>query len=200
MFKDMILAIFLKICYFICMVDLILKSFYLILPAYLANMAPVIFAKAGLLKFAAKPIDGGKKFGGDFIFGAGKTWRGIVAAIIGGLIIAGLQAFLYGQDFFRQISLINYPVIWPLFGLLAGLGAILGDLAKSFFKRRAGIASGRSWPVFDQLDFVAGFFVFTYFFVRPSWEIIVTAAFMTLILHPLTNLIAYLLKIKKVWW
>lgn len=182
------------------MVDLILKSFYFALPAYCANMAPVIFAKLGWLEFLNRPIDGGKKFGQNFVFGAGKTWRGIVAAIILGILTAGLQALVSNFSFFEDISLVDYPATWPIFGFLAGSGAILGDLAKSFFKRRTGIVSGRSWPVFDQLDFVAGFFVFTYFFVRPSWEIIVTAAFMTLILHPLTNLIAYLLKIKKVWW
>lgn len=182
------------------MVDLILKSFYLVLPAYCANMAPVIFAKLGWLKSLALPIDSGKKFGRDFIFGSGKTWRGIVAAVIIGILTVGLQAVLFYFPFFKNISLINYPAIWPIFGFLAGLGAILGDLAKSFFKRRFGFKSGASWPVFDQLDFIAGFFVFTYYLVRPSWAVMATVMILTLILHPLTNLVAYWLRIKKVWW
>lgn len=180
--------------------QLILKSFYLVLPAYLANMAPVIFTKLKLLNFLGFPIDMGKKIGGIFIFGSGKTWRGIVSAVIFGVLIAGVQALLYNYDFFYNISLIDYPKFFILFGALAGLGAILGDLAKSFFKRRIGIKSGRSWPVFDQLDFIIGFMLFTYWLVRPEWWVVVTIFVITLILHPLTNLVAYLLGIKKVWW
>ena len=96
--------------------------------------------------------------------------------------------------------MINYQSNFIIFGLLAGLGAILGDLVKSFFKRRLGIKSGQSWPIFDQLDFIAGFLFFTYYFSTPSINIIITTCLITLILHPLTNLISYWLGFKKVWW
>ena len=140
----------------------ILTVFYLVLPAYFANMAPVIFGKLGWFKSLAVPIDQGKKIGGDYIFGSGKTWRGIVSAVILGMIIAAIQAWLYHYDIFRNISLLNYPDKFIIFGASAGLGAILGDLLKSFLKRRVGIKSGKSWPVFDQVDFIFGFFIFTY--------------------------------------
>lgn len=182
------------------MTSLIFQAFYLALPAYFANMAPVIFAKLGLLKWLARPIDGGQKLGRDYIFGLGKTWRGIISAVILGIIISGLQAWLFSFDFFRSVSVVDYPRIWPVFGFLAGLGAILGDLFKSFLKRRIGISSGGPWPIFDQLDFVVGFFVFVYLLVRPDWQIVLAVFVLTLVLHPLTNLIAYILRIKKVWW
>lgn len=182
------------------MIYLILIAFYLTLPAYVANMAPVIFAKLGLLKFLNKPVDGGKKWGKEFVFGSGKTWRGIVSAAIVGLLIAWLQAYLYQYQIFSDISLIDYPKWFLLFGPLAGLGAILGDLMKSFFKRRVGIKSGMAWPVFDQLDFIIGFFVFTYWFAWPLPEVVITVMLLTLVLHPLTNITSYLLGIKKVWW
>lgn len=186
--------------YRVFMINLIIQSFYFALPAYLANMSPVIFDKLKFLKFLKKPIDGGKKLGGDFIFGANKTWRGLVSAVIFGVLIAGLQALLYNYYFFYNISMVNYPKYYLLFGFLAGLGAILGDLAKSFFKRRLGISSGKSWPVFDQLDFVAGFLLFTYWLARPSVDLIAVLFLITLILHPLTNTISYLIGFKKVWW
>jgi len=182
------------------MTSLILQAFYLALPAYFANMAPVIFAKVGLLKSLARPIDNGRKLGSDYIFGSGKTWRGIISAVILSIIISGIQAWLFGWDFFRSISVVDYPHKWLIFGCLAGLGAILGDLFKSFLKRRVGILSGRSWPIFDQLDFIVGFFLFTYLLVRPSWQLIIAVFVLTLVLHPLTNVIAYVLKIKEVWW
>lgn len=182
------------------MAYLILQSIYLILPAYFANMCPVIFAKLGLLKFLAKPIDGGKNLSGRPIFGANKTWRGLVSGIIGGIIISALQYWLYPVAFFRQLSLFDYSGNWLAFGLLAGAGAIIGDLAKSFFKRRANIKAGNSWPIFDQLDFIAGFFIFTGLIFWPGWTIFITICLLTLILHPLTNLFGYLIGWKKVWW
>lgn len=180
--------------------EIIITTLYFLLPAYLANMAPPLFGNAGWLKFLAKPVDGGIKLGDDYLFGSGKTWRGLVSAAIVGDIIAGIQSLLYSNFYFSEISLINYHRSWLIFGFCAGLGAILGDLVKSFFKRRVHIASGRPWPVFDQLDFIIGFFVATYWLVRPDWQIMLTAVLMTLVLHPLTNIIAYFLKLKKVWW
>lgn len=178
----------------------IIKSFYLVLPAYLANMAPVIFAKLGLLKFLDQPIDGGRKWGSQYVFGSSKTWRGIVSAVILATAIAGLQSWLMNYGYFNQISLLDYSAWWYVFGPLAGLGAILGDLVKSFFKRRLDIASGRPWPVFDNLDFIVGFFVFTWWLVWPQWPVVATVFLITLILHPLTNIVGYAIGFKKVWW
>jgi CDP-2,3-bis-(O-geranylgeranyl)-sn-glycerol synthase len=96
--------------------------------------------------------------------------------------------------------LVYYPELFVLFGFLAGFGAIFGDLLKSFFKRRVGIRSGGAWPVFDQLDFIIGFFAFTYLIVWPMPEVVITIMLITLILHPLTNIVSYLLGFKKVWW
>lgn len=178
---------------------IILKAFYFCWPAYLANMMPVIFDRLGILKSLKKPIDGGKKLGENRLFGENKTWRGIVAGIIGGIIAAFIQYCLLQNDIFSNLAIIDYSGFIVL-GLLGGLGAILGDLAKSFLKRRLSIKSGRSWPIFDQIDYIAGFFLFTYWFTRPDWRIIVAAIVLSLVLHPIVNVVAYLLKIKKVWW
>ncbi len=180
--------------------EIVLKSFYFALPAYLANMSPVIFDKFKILIFLAKPIDGGHKIGKNYIFGISKTWRGIVSAVIFGVLISGVQAWLYYFDYFKSLSIVDYPNIYIIFGILAGLGAIVGDLIKSFFKRRLGKKSSSSWPVFDQLDFIAGFFVFTSILVLPSIDIIITVFILTLILHPVTNVASYYLGFKKVWW
>lgn len=180
---------------------LILKAFYFCLPAYLANMSPVIINKIGILKFLNKPIDAGKVWAGKPILGKGKTWRGLVAGVIVAVAVAWLQKILAYYHPLSAINIVDFDqVSFFLFGFLGGLGAMLGDTVKSFFKRRAGIASGKAWPVFDQLDFVAGYFIFVYLLAQPPVEIIVTAFLITLILHPLTNIIGYALKIKKVWW
>lgn len=182
------------------MAQQILTAFYLLIPAYLANMAPVIFGKLGWLESLNRPVDGGRKFGHDYLFGAGKTWRGIVSAVIIGAAAAGIQAHLQNYDFFQNISLVDYKQNFIVFGALAGFGAIMGDLIKSFFKRRIGIKSGGAWPVLDQLDFVAGFFIFTSWLVHPPFAVIGWAFAITFFLHPFTNAVSYWLGIKKVWW
>jgi len=182
------------------MLNIIISAFYFALPAYVANMCPVIFAKLGLLKSLNKPIDAGAQLDGHDLFGQNKTWRGLVAGTIGGIAVALLQDAVYFLPAFHSISLIDYHNQWLAFGTLAGGGAIIGDLIKSFFKRRIGIKPGASWPIFDQLDFIAGFFLFTCFIALPDWTIILTVCIMTLVLHPLVNIIGYLVGFKKVWW
>ncbi len=182
------------------MLILILKSIYFVLPAYLANMMPVFFARLHWLEFINRPIDSGMKFRGQELFGNHKTWRGLVAGIIGGIIVSMILASVYFLPFFHNLSLFDYSHYWLAFGALAGAGAIIGDLIKSFFKRRINIASGSSWPVFDQLDFILGFFLFTAIIVWPGWSIFITACLLTLLLHPLANIIGKLLKLKKNWF
>lgn len=178
----------------------ILSAFYFILPAYIANMSPVIFAKAGWLEFWGRPIDGGRLYRGRPLFGTNKTWRGFVSGIIGALVVAGLQAAAYQIDFFRQLSFFDYPAVWIRLGILAGIGAIGGDLVKSFLKRRVGIKAGGAWPVFDQLDFIVGAFFLMAAIAWPGWIIFLIVCLGTLVLHPLTNIVGYLIGWKKVWW
>ena len=110
----------------------LLKCFYLMLPAYFSNMAPVIVKKINLFVF---PLDFNKKLNKKPILGKNKTFRGLIFGIIFVIIVAYLQFLLYKAEFFKNISFIDYQN-WPLFGLLMGLGALTGDLVKSFFKRR----------------------------------------------------------------
>ena len=89
---------------------LLLQSFYLLLPAYFANMAPVIFRK---INFLNVPVDfgytlrikksKGKKDARDRIFGNHKTWRGIFFATLAGITIAYLQYLVQNNLFVYQI-------------------------------------------------------------------------------------------------
>ncbi|MBW2995370.1 CDP-archaeol synthase, partial [Candidatus Woesearchaeota archaeon] len=87
-----------------------------------------------------------------------------------------------------------------LFGFLLGLGAMTGDLVKSFFKRRIGKKPGESWPVFDQLDYVIGALLFGSIVFVPELSIILIILIVTPVLNLLANYLGYILKLKKVWW
>lgn len=180
---------------------IIFQSLYFMLPAYIANMAPVFAQRFGILKFLAKPVDGGRVFRGQKIFGEHKTWRGFFVGVAAAILVAWLQSYLYLIPVFKGFSLINYSKTNFLFlGFLFGFGALFGDLVKSFFKRRAGFAPGAPWVPFDQIDFVFSALVFISPIFIPSWRGILTIILITPLLHILTNRIGFLLKIKSTKW
>lgn len=141
------------------------------LPMGVANMAPV-FIKGKM------PIDFGKEWSGKRILGKGKTWEGLV----GGVAIGTLVGLLLGN--------------WQL-GFMVSFGALLGDMIKSFAKRRVGIESGQSWWGFDQTDYVIGGILLGSLVRTPTLWLIVLLFVILVPAHPLVNYIGYLLKVKK---
>ena len=137
----------------------VLQVLWFFVPAYLANMSPVLVQ--GWFQRLATPIDGGRSFRGKRILGDHKTWRGLLAGIVVGCrhLRAAAPASRRGiRD--QSLRWSTMPTIPVLPGFLMGLGTGVGDAVKSFFKRRVGIVPGASWPVFDQLDFFAGAYLF----------------------------------------
>jgi len=177
-------------------VFLMLQSFYFMLPAYFANMAPVIFRK---MKFLDIPIDFNKKINKNPILGKNKTYRGLFFGILLSIITAFIQFMLIKNELFRNISIIEYDN-WILFGFCMGFGALLGDSIKSFFKRRANISSGKPWPFFDQIDYIIGSFLITKIFFDISLDIMIMSTVLSVFLTILINNIAYILKIRDEPW
>ena len=136
----------------------VLRVLWLFVPAYLANMSPVLVQ--GCFQRLATPIDAGRSFRGKRILGDHKTWRGILAGIVVGTVVYELQRLVHAAGFVPGLALFDYADDPVLPGFLMGLGTGVGDAVKSFFKRRVDIAPGASWPVFDQLDFLAGAYLF----------------------------------------
>lgn len=172
---------------------------------------PIIFMRSDFLSKTQLPVDAGKKFLGRRLFGQSKTWRGILLGAIGGafisiallLLLTFLSAHNYGRTW-------KDLILYFSSGALIGFGAMVGDLVKSFFKRRIGIDSGKPWPIFDQLDFVLGAWLFWLPFLfltqikepqtLPLWEFVIISTLVTLPIHFLSNVLAYKIGLKKVWW
>jgi len=179
------------------LLELIIKTIYFMLPAYFANMAPVLVKD--YFKFLAIPLDFNKKINNKPILGAHKTLRGLIFGIIAGIIIAFIQSLLYKYNFFTNISLIDYSN-WLLIGFLMSFGALVGDSVKSFFKRIIDIKPGKKWIPFDQLDYTIGALVFVFFVYIPPASMVGTALILSFILHIIANHLAYYLGIRKVKW
>jgi len=166
--------------------ELILKSLYFFLPAYFANMAPILLKWIPIVNI---PVN--KK-----VFGENKTWRGIfLGTVVGGLIF-WIQKLLYDVGF-QKFSLIDYSDFSMLLGFLMGLGALLGDLVKSYYKRKAGINPGCPWVPFDQIDFVLGALILGFFVYVPPAEVALLVLILSPFLHVIVNYIGYWLGIRE---
>lgn len=161
---------------------MILEALYFALPVYLANMSPVLFRKLNILNI---PIN--KK-----LFGSHKTYQGFLV----GIIIAVLTVYIQ-YKLSLSINLINYSN-YLLIGFLFGFGALIGDLIKSFFKRRLNIKPGQPWIPFDQLDFIIGGLLFISFIYIPPIKMIIFLLVITPIGHIIINYMGYCLGLREV--
>jgi CDP-2,3-bis-(O-geranylgeranyl)-sn-glycerol synthase len=117
-----------------------IQLLYLMLPVYAANMAPPFVR---YWPGPVRPIS-------ERWLGRHKTWLGYAFAIVAATAVA------WGQRRLAWTGDLAAGAGWALFGPVLGLAAMLGDSAKSFAKRRLGIAPGARWVPADQLDFVVG--------------------------------------------
>ena len=170
----------------------VLQCFYFMLPAYFANMAPVIVKD--WFKKLAIPIDFGKN-----IFGKNKTYRGFIFGILFAVVVTYLQFLLYNIGFFKTLSFIDYSN-WFLVGFYFGFGALLGDLLESFMKRRLKIGPGEKFIPWDQLDFVVGSLILVGIIVNITWKKVLFIAIISVLGHILVNHAAYYLKIRNEKW
>lgn len=118
----------------------VIEILYFFLPAYLANMSPVL-VRRWFCAFAL-PIDGGRTLWGKRILGGHKTSRGLLAGIVTGIVAYEIQQFVYGTGAATELALSDYAAYPIVPELLMGLGPGIGDSVKSFFKRRIDIEPG----------------------------------------------------------
>ncbi|MDD1677054.1 MAG: CDP-2,3-bis-(O-geranylgeranyl)-sn-glycerol synthase [Methanomicrobiales archaeon] len=163
------------------------------LPAYLPNPVAALFG-------GGTPIDRGRNWrDGRRILGNGKTYRGLAAGIIAGILVGLFQIMLAPNGWGLPVQTVSSV-------LLLAVGALAGDLVKSFAKRRTGRDQGESWLGFDQYDFVAGSFIFlligdpAWFFTWVTLPVFITILILSPLLHRAVNIIGYLAGIKKVPW
>ncbi|MGZ4912930.1 MAG: CDP-2,3-bis-(O-geranylgeranyl)-sn-glycerol synthase [Halobacteriota archaeon] len=177
------------------MLELIVDALWLMLPAFVPNSSAVLFAGKTPVDFGKTLVDGKR------IFGPGKTFEGLIGGTLVGIFVGLLLQLIE-----RSLHL-GLPSFDPIYVIVTlSFGAMLGDLIKSFFKRRLGLSRGRPLPVADQLDFVVGAWVLTYIFF-PDWfiqnftpPVILIVLVLSPLLHLAINLIGYKLGKKQEPW
>ena len=177
----------------------LVSALWIMLPAYVPNPAAVIFG-------GGPPIDRGATWSdGLRLFGDGKTIRGFTLGVLAGIAAGGVELWaqtLAGWTLNRYLLPIHTIITVCTFAV----GALLGDLAKSFVKRRIGKGQGEPWPVADQYDLVIGAFLLT-FLAAPGWllqnvtlPILIWILVLTPVLHRITNIAGHHLGVKRVPW
>jgi CDP-2,3-bis-(O-geranylgeranyl)-sn-glycerol synthase len=165
------------------------------LPAYVPNSAAAMLG-------GGMPIDGGKVHeDGRRLLGDGKTVRGLILGILAGVLVGCLQILLQTQglpEFLPRHTLLTVTLL--------ATGALVGDLVKSYFKRRRAIPKGQKWPIADQYDLVAGALLLT-LLGAPAWvlsnvtlPVLLWILVLTPLLHRAVNLLGYSLGLKDVPW
>lgn len=163
--------------------NLIVDTVLVYLPAMISNATPTFIRKG-------TPLDKGKVFiDGRRILGDGKTIEGLIVGLYFGFVVSFSYTIVFG----------HYVLALQL--LASSLGALLGDIIGSFIKRRIGIPRGGRALILDQLDFYLGanaLLLITGFKINV-WVFLVGAV-IVLVLHVITNRIAYMLGLKNVPW
>jgi len=182
---------------FLLWVELI-RAFLILFPAYAANCFPT-FIRA--YKIKGHPIDFGKSYKGNRIFGDGKTWEGLALGVVAGFLIGLAEVGLYPSlNLYASQYGVSLPVMTALIAFLIPFGALMGDLIKSFFKRRIGMKRGQNFMFFDQLDFIIGAILFTFLFVDYTPIMIVWMFVATFLIHRGASIVGYALKLKREPW
>jgi hypothetical protein len=157
--------------------------------------APVL--ALDLLKPLKRPLDGGAGFRGRRVFGDNKTWRGAIV-IVAGVAVTTLLLSQWDWWWGRLPADLRDAGALP-YGLLLGLGVVLGELPNSFLKRRLDIAPGAQrrsvagllLTLFDQADFVpvVWLLLLPLWVMRP-WQAAFVFAVVTAV-HLVVNVIGY---------
>jgi CDP-2,3-bis-(O-geranylgeranyl)-sn-glycerol synthase len=184
--------------------DLIVRTFWLMFPAYAVNSAAV-FVGGGT------PMDLGKKAkDGERYLGDGKTWRGFFGGTFVGVLIGLAQNWIalqlpengYVVPFAR-----DYPYATYVIALLC-FGSMTGDAIGSYIKRRMKIPRGGKANIMDPLGFVLMAWLFVgigstmwfYDYMLKDIVPIITMLVLTPLIHRLTNILGYKMGKKKVPW
>ncbi|MDO8329066.1 MAG: CDP-archaeol synthase [Fluviicoccus sp.] len=150
------------------MFESLLLAWYLQLPVIVGGVLHMVVVTRDLWPSLKVPV-------WQSLFGANKTWRGMlfmpVLTALGACLLYPVDPLLGSGSPFAGHAL------W-LAGAVAGIGYVLAELPNSFIKRRLGIAPGATpeqhkhfFILLDQLDSGIGVALAYVWFLGVSWQV-----------------------------
>ncbi len=171
----------------------VLAVLYFFVPAYVANMVPVHVRG---VQFFNWPLDFGATLRGKPLFGANKTWRGLIFGVASALAAFFVQQVLFNAGLLHSLALIDYSRVHVLLGAAIGFGALMGDALESVVKRQLSIAPGKRLFFWDQVDFMFGALFVTVPYWLSFWSSVVAALLVVFVFTILVQRSAYVLGFK----
>jgi len=181
------------------------QSLFLAVPVLVAGIGQGLCIRHHLLMFLYRPLDLGLTWKQKPLFGANKTWRGLVLSVTGCVLGAQIQAAIQARSWLPEwIYLVDYQTSGVWVGLLTGLGMTLGELPNSLVKRRLGIAPGQKargslavvFFLWDQVDLAVGIWILLWPLLRPSWALVGCSFLLTLFLHMAVSWTGFVLRMR----
>ena len=181
----------------------LLRIAYLFSPLLVGLIFHGLCIKYGWLAFTAHPVDREKRLRGRRLFGANKTWRGILAVGAGSALFLSLQSeLLHGMPRLRALELFDYASVnGTLLGFALGAGAMLAELPNSLLKRQLDVAPGQTlsgsrgvlFYILDQIDMLLGAWLVLALVMPVTLRGIALSVCFLFVVHQLFSLIGYTL-------
>jgi CDP-diglyceride synthetase len=179
------------------------SAIWVFLPVLGGALAHAPVLALDLLKPLKRPLDGGARFRGRRLFGDNKTVRGAIVITVG-VTVATLLLSRW-EWWWSELpgDLTEHGAL--LYGLLLGLGVVLGELPNSFLKRQLDIAPGEQrlsaggvlLSIYDQADFVLVVWLLLLpLWVMAPWQAAFVFAVVTVV-HLVINVIGYAIGARK---
>ena len=189
------------------LLNAIITVLWIMGPAYIANSVAVLTG-------GKYPIDQGRTLSdGNRILGDGKTWSGLLGGTLGGIMFGiildsgdGRVALerLTGEEHVQSLWSENPVMVF----FLLSFGALFGDMAASFYKRRQNLLRGDKFAILDMYDFIFMSLLLCIIFQRDwllswildGWAPLFTVLILTPFLHRGVNIIGYNIGVKNEPW
>jgi hypothetical protein len=180
---------------------------FLVLALGVAGIAHSLWLSTAWSARFGRPIDLGLSIRGRRIFGANKTWRGLmIMPPAAGVVFYIAAAWRHAlPDWIERGMWPLGPAQYAALGLACGLAFMLAELPNSFMKRQLGISPGLAPTsrglailclVIDRIDSVLGVLVVLSFLVQMSlgtwiWALVLGAG-----VHGLFSIWLYRMRLK----
>lgn len=184
---------------------IVAQALWFSLPVILAGLTHIAAIRLDWLPALARvPLDGGCTVRGRRLLGANKTLRGALVMVAATVLATAALAWA-GGAVHRELSVADLQrnQAW-LWGLLLGLGYVVGELPNSFIKRQLDIPPGAAprhrwralfWTL-DQADSLIGILVVLAFVWRPDPAFAAVLLALTLLVHPAVAGLMVMLNLK----
>ena len=181
----------------------------LLTPLLLGLLFHGLCMKFRWLSRLAIPIDQGRTLRGHRLFGANKTYRGIVAVGFGTALGFGLRSYAWSHiGSALEPQWLSSPGIAPFgFGFLVGAAAMMAELPNSFVKRQLDIEAGQAgrgvlgvvFYFVDQVDMLLGVWLVWALAIVVTPSLVAWSVVFLFVAHQLFTIAGHRLGMRSTW-